>query len=63
MLASMSILDVFMVRILVGAVMVRQLVEVVFLELPAVVLPVMDSVELVVSSEFTIGNYLINTSK
>jgi hypothetical protein len=43
--------------------MVKQLVEVVFLELPVVVLLVMDSVDLVDSSEFTIGKHLINTNK
>jgi hypothetical protein len=63
MLATMKPKHVSMVRISVGAFRDRQSVEVVLLELPAVVLPVMDSVELVVSSEFTIGNYLINTSK
>jgi hypothetical protein len=63
MLASMIVPHVSMVKILVGAVRDKQLVEVVLLELPVVVLLVMDSVELVVSSEFTIGKHLINTSK
>jgi hypothetical protein len=63
MLATMKPKHVSMVRTSVGVVRDKQSAEVVFLELPALVLPVMDSVELVVSSEFTIGNHLINTSK
>jgi hypothetical protein len=60
---TMIVPHVSMVKILVGAVRDKQLVEVVLLELPVVVLLVMVSVELVVSSEFTIGKHLINTSK
>ena len=63
MLVIMNIKHVSMVRTLVGAFRDKQSVEVVTLELPVVVLLVMGSVELVVSSEFTIGKHLINTSK